>query len=149
MNFWRISASISVTITYIWTEFGTEHKYHTISTPEWPNLHKLKIQDGGCCLSIIPDWIKIPTPNFTKRCITAIRRWPRDKSRNRKLIRVTSSNERLKHKCHCGGLHCLKYLSWRMNPMFYTHSIVLISCLLTKNVKKTVVYTRVNGTWHI
>ena len=25
----------------------TEHKYHTINTPEWPNSHKLKIQDGG------------------------------------------------------------------------------------------------------
>jgi len=36
-----------VTITDIWTKFGTEHKYHTINTPEWPNSHKLKIQDGG------------------------------------------------------------------------------------------------------
>jgi len=33
-----------VTITDIWTKFGTEHKYHT---PERPNSHKLKIQDGG------------------------------------------------------------------------------------------------------
>jgi len=40
-------ASISVTITDIWTKFGTEHKYHTINTPEWPNSHKLKIQGGG------------------------------------------------------------------------------------------------------
>jgi len=24
---------------------GTEHKYHTINTPEWPNSHKLKIQN--------------------------------------------------------------------------------------------------------
>jgi len=29
------------------TKSGTEHKYHTINTPEWPNSHKLKIQDGG------------------------------------------------------------------------------------------------------
>jgi len=28
-------------------KFGTEHKYHTTNTPEWPNSHKLKIQDGG------------------------------------------------------------------------------------------------------
>jgi len=42
-----ISASISVTITYIWTKFGTELKYHTINTPEWWNLHSLKIQHGG------------------------------------------------------------------------------------------------------
>ena len=27
------SASISVTMTYIWTKFGIEHKYHTINTP--------------------------------------------------------------------------------------------------------------------
>ena len=43
----HVRASISVTITDIWTKFGTEHKYHTINTPEWPNSHKLKIQDGG------------------------------------------------------------------------------------------------------
>jgi len=36
-----------VTITDICTKFGTEHKYHTINTPEWPNSQKLKIQDGG------------------------------------------------------------------------------------------------------
>jgi len=36
-----------VTITDIWTKFGTEHKYHTINTLEWPNSHELKIQDGG------------------------------------------------------------------------------------------------------
>jgi len=46
MNVRSICASISVTITVIWTKFGTEHKYHTINTPEWQNLHKLKIQDG-------------------------------------------------------------------------------------------------------
>jgi len=26
---------------------GTEHKYHTVNTPEFPNSHNLKIQDGG------------------------------------------------------------------------------------------------------
>jgi len=36
-----------VTITDILTKFGTEHKYHTISTTEWPNSRRLKIQDGG------------------------------------------------------------------------------------------------------
>jgi len=38
-----------VTITYIWNKFGTEHKYHTTNTLEWPNSHKLKTQDGGGC----------------------------------------------------------------------------------------------------
>ena len=36
-----------MTITDFWTKFGTEHKYHTVNTPEWPNSHELKIQDGG------------------------------------------------------------------------------------------------------
>ena len=45
---------------------------HYTNTSEWPNSHKLKIQDGGDHLT---------------------------KSRNRKLIRETSSNERLEHKC--------------------------------------------------
>ena len=39
--------SISVTITDISTQFGTEQKYNTTNTPEWPNSHKLKIRDGG------------------------------------------------------------------------------------------------------
>jgi len=47
INVCSISASTSVTITDTWTKFGTEHKYNTINTPEWPNSHKLKIQDGG------------------------------------------------------------------------------------------------------
>jgi len=65
-----------VTITDILTKFGTEHKYHTINTPEWPNLHNLKIQDGGRRylgflgyvkrkMSITPDWIKVSASNFT------------------------------------------------------------------------------------
>ena len=29
------------------TKFGTVNKYRTINTPEWPNSHKLTIQDGG------------------------------------------------------------------------------------------------------
>jgi len=36
-----------VTITYISTTFSTEHKYDSVNTPEWPNSHNLKIQDGG------------------------------------------------------------------------------------------------------
>ena len=46
---WRSETYVRryVNITYIWTKFGTEHKYRTINTAEWPNSHKLKIQDGG------------------------------------------------------------------------------------------------------
>ena len=47
MKVWSTCASISVTITDIWTKFSTERKYHTVNTPEWPNSHKVKIQDGG------------------------------------------------------------------------------------------------------
>jgi len=49
--------------------------YHTVNTLEWPNSHKLKIQDGGGRhlgflgyvkkMSITPDWIKISASNFT------------------------------------------------------------------------------------
>jgi len=67
-----ISASISVTITYIWIKFDTELKYHTINTPEWWNSHSLKIKDVGLRhlgflgyverkMSISRDWIKIST----------------------------------------------------------------------------------------
>jgi len=47
----------------------------------------------------ITDWIKIYAPNFMGQCITAMQRWHVTKIRNRKLIRETSSNERLEHKC--------------------------------------------------
>jgi len=47
MNVWSIRASISVTITDIWTKFGIEHKCYAIKTPAWPNSHELKIQDGS------------------------------------------------------------------------------------------------------
>ena len=64
---WRSEAcaSISVSITDIWTKFGTEHKYCHINTPEWPNSHKLKIQDGGGRhlgfrkMWITPSWIEL------------------------------------------------------------------------------------------
>jgi len=36
-----------VTSADILTRFSTEHKYHTIHTPKWPNSDNLKIQDGG------------------------------------------------------------------------------------------------------
>jgi len=106
MNVWSICASISVTITDIWTKFGTEHKYHTVDTPEWPNSHKLKIQDGGgrhlefrknvnnfglnkdILHQII--WHDAPLPRGDDHLT---------KSRNRKLIPVTSSNEFMKHMC--------------------------------------------------
>ena len=29
-------------------QIGSEHKYYTTNTPEWPTSHNLKIQDGGC-----------------------------------------------------------------------------------------------------
>jgi len=98
--------SISVTITDIWTKFGTEHKYHTTNTLEWPNSHKLKIQDGGG--RHIKFWKNFNNFGLDKDILHQIiwkdapRRQGDDhetKSRNRKLIRVTSSNEDLKQMC--------------------------------------------------
>ena len=103
----------------IWTTFGTKHKYHTINTPEWPNSHNLKIQDGGCRhlefrkMSITPHWIFIQCGvigifrNLHHYLHQILREdAPRPcgddhvtKNRNRKLIRVTSPNESQKHKC--------------------------------------------------
>jgi len=95
-----------VNITDIWTKFGTEHRYHTTNTPEWPNLHKLKIQDGGGRhlefrknvnnFGLNKDILhQIIWEDASRQCgdnhVT--------KSRKRKLIRVTSSNEGLKHMC--------------------------------------------------
>jgi len=50
-------------------------------------------------MSTTPYWIKISAPNLVGWCVTVMRRRSHDESRNRKLIRVTSSNERLEHKC--------------------------------------------------
>jgi len=93
---------ISVTITDIWNKFGTEHKYHTTNTPEWPHSHKLKIQDGGGRhlefrkMSIHKNilhqiiWEDASRPCGDNHVA---------KSQNRKLIRVTSSTKSLKHMC--------------------------------------------------
>ena len=73
-------------------------QYHTINTPEWPNSHKLKIQDGiseknvnncGLDKDILHQiiWEDAPWPCGDDH-VTKIR--------YRKLIRETSSNE---HKC--------------------------------------------------
>jgi len=55
---WRSEAYVCRSqwlITDIWTKFGTEHKYHTTNTREWPNSHKLNFGK----MSITLDWIKI------------------------------------------------------------------------------------------
>ena len=95
-----------MTITDIWTKFGTEHKYHTINTPEWPNSYIPKIQDGGG--RHLEFQKNVNNFGLDKDILDQIIREDasrpcRDdhmtKSRNRKLIRVTSSNESLKHLC--------------------------------------------------
>jgi len=95
-----------VTITDIWTKFGTEHKYLIINTPEMPNSHKLEIQDGGG--RQLEFWKNVNNFGLDEDILHQIM-WeyaPRPcgddhltKSQNRKLIRVTSSNEYLKHMC--------------------------------------------------
>jgi len=105
MKFWSICASISVTITDIWTIFCTEHKYYIINTPEWPNSYKLKVQDGGG--RHLEFRKNVNNSRLDKDILHQII-WedaPRScgddhmtKTRNRLLIRVTSSNERMEHK---------------------------------------------------
>jgi len=106
MKLWSICASISVTITDIWTKLGTEHKYCPINTPEWPNSYKLKIEDGGG--RHLEFRKNVNNFGLDKDILHQIiwkdapRRRGDDhatKSRKRKLIRVTSSNEGLKHMC--------------------------------------------------
>jgi len=106
MKVWSKSASISVTITDIWTKFGTEHKYHTTNTQEWQNSHKLKIQDGGG--RHLKFRKNVNNFGLDKDILHQIiwedapRRRGDDhvtKNRNRKLIRVMSSNEGLQHMC--------------------------------------------------
>jgi len=117
---WSISASI------FWTKFGTEHKYHTNNTPEWPNSHKLKIQDGGG--RHLEFWKDVNNFGLDKDILHQIiwedaPRWRGDdhvtKSRNRKLIRVTSSNECLKHIC-VDLSDCNRYL----NQIWYRTQIL-------------------------
>jgi len=74
--------------------------------PEWPNSHKLKIQDGGGHhLEFRKNVNNFGLDKDTLHKIiwedTPRRRGDDHvtKSRNRKLIRVTSSNEDLKHMC--------------------------------------------------
>ena len=82
-----------------------KHKYHTTNTTEWSNSHKLKIQDGGG----LHLKFRKNLNNFGLHkdilhqiiCEDALRPRGDDhvtKSRNRKLIRETSSNERSKYK---------------------------------------------------
>ena len=148
MNVLSISASISVTSAYILTQFGTEQKCHTINTSEWPNSHNLKIQDGGGRhlefrkkMLITPDWIKISAPNFMWRCITVMRIWPLTKGRNRKLLPVMSSNERLKHKCVD-----LSYYNRYLNQIWYRSQIS--HCLHAGMVKFTTSKIQYTGCRH-
>ena len=76
-------------------------------------------------MSITPYWIKIYAPNFMGRCITAMQRWPRDQRskpevNSRDVIKWTSSNERLKHKCVD-----LSYYNWYLNQIWYRSQISL------------------------
>jgi len=77
-----------------------------VTAPEWPNSHKLKIQDGGG--HHLEFRKNVNNFGLDKDILHQIiwedarRRRGDDhvtKSRNRKLIRVTSSNEGLRHMC--------------------------------------------------
>ena len=136
MNVWSISASISVTSAYILTQFGTEHKCHTINMSEWPNSHNLNIQDGG--RRHLEFWKIVNNSGLDKDICTkfyenASQPCADDhvtKGRNRKLIPVASSNERLKHKCVD-----LSYYNRYLNQILYRSQIS--HCLHAGMVKFT------------
>jgi len=64
---------------------NTNTTLSSINTPEWPNSHTLKIQDGDGRhlnfgkMSITLDWIQISAPNYMGRCTTAMQKWPHDR----------------------------------------------------------------------
>ena len=140
MNVWSISASISVTIAYILTQFGTEHKCHTLNTSGWPNSHNLKIQDGGGRHLEFRKNVnnsglhKDICTKFYVKNEDASRPCGDDhvtKGRNRKLILVASSNERLKQKCID-----LSYYNRYLNQIWYRSQIS--HCLHAGMVKFTI-----------
>jgi len=50
-------------------------------------------------ISITSDCIKIYSPNFMRRCIMVMRRWPRDQMSKPEVNSRDVINKRLKHKC--------------------------------------------------
>ena len=67
MNVCSICASISVTIIDIWTQFGTEHIYHTIDTPpSW--ISEKNVNNSGLDKDILH-----------QKCIMTMRKWPCDR----------------------------------------------------------------------
>ena len=138
MNVWSICASISVTITDIWTKFGTEHKYHTINTPEWPNSHEFKIQNGGgrhlefrknVNNSGLDTDYRYLHQSLWEHAPRPCGDYQLTKSWNRKLIRETSSSECLEHKCQVDLSDYRRYL----NQILYTtelnhHTINMSEC---------------------
>jgi len=102
-----LCASISVTIFVFCTKFGTEHKYQFINTPEWPNSHNLKIQDdGGHHLEFRKNVDDFGLDkDILHQIIWEVASRPCEddrvsKSRDGKLILVTSSNERRSYRAH-------------------------------------------------
>jgi len=86
-------------LNQIWYRTQIPHCQHA----EWPNSHKLKIQDGGRELRKNVNKFGLDK-DILHQIIweNAPRRRGDDhvtKSQNQKLIRVTSSNESLKHMC--------------------------------------------------
>ena len=81
---------------WIWTKFGTEHKNHTINTPEIHGGRHLEFRKNVNNFGLDKDilhhivWEDAPRRSGDDHVT---------KSRNRKLIRVTLSNEGLKHMC--------------------------------------------------
>ena len=130
MNVWSTSALISVTTTDIWTKCSTQHKYHTINTPEWPNSHNLKIQDGGGHHLEFRKNVnnsglyKIYRPTLMRRWIMVMRRWPGDQMSKPEVNSRDVINKILEHKC-VDLSDCIIYLNqirYRAQAPHYQHT---------------------------
>ena len=104
MNVWSLSASISVTSAYIFTQFG-QNTITTLSTHPNSQIHIIW-KSKMAAAAILNFQKNVNNSGLDKvhqiLCEDASRPCRDDhvtKDRNRKLIPVTSSNERLKHKC--------------------------------------------------
>ena len=105
---WEIKPLCRYFIKQLYETMNKKWLFTSGNSQHWLNVHNLhdfKIQDGGGCylrfrkMSITPNWIELFAPNVVGRRIAAMRRWHMVNSQNRKLLRVTSSNECREHRC--------------------------------------------------
>ena len=108
---------------------GTRHEWGFVGGPmAHPNKSKMAATTilNFRKISITPDWIKIYAPISWEDASRPRKGDHVTKSRNRKLIHVTSSNEGLKHRPMCVDLsdynRCLNQIWYRTQIPHYQHT---------------------------